>query len=84
MNTFKEKVEARGVRFEGNTLFLELIDGRQVSLPMDRIKWLDWLLTATLDQRAKWSILPHGYGLYWEELDDGFGVEDALSVAALA
>ncbi len=79
----KEKVEARGIHFAGNILVLELSDGRQLSLPMDKIKWLDWLLRARPEQRAKWTILPRGYGVYWEELDDGFEVEHALSTAAL-
>ncbi len=81
----KEKIEvkAQGVRFIAGLLILELSDGRHISLPMQKIKWLAWLFKATPEQRGKWSILPHGYGVYWEELDDGFEVEHALSTAEL-
>lgn len=79
----KEKVEALAIHFDGDILGLELSDGRQVLLPMRKIKWLDWLLKATPEQRAKWTILPYGYGVYWEELDDGFEVQHALSIATL-
>ncbi|MBI3913849.1 MAG: DUF2442 domain-containing protein [Chloroflexi bacterium] len=79
----KIEVKAQRVRFVGDLLILELSDGRNISLPMEKIKWLAWLLKATPEQRGKWSILPHGYGVYWEELDDGFEVEHALSTAEL-
>ncbi len=74
------QVEAKGVRFEGDVLVLELSDGRELSLPLNKVKWLDWLAQATPEQKARWTILPHGYGVYWVELDDGFEVEHALSL----
>lgn len=76
-------VQAVSVEFHENMLVLKLDDGRQVWLPMDKIKWLDWLARATPEQRAKWEILPQGYGVYWEELDDGFEVAHALSLKEL-
>ena len=78
------QVKAQSVRFAGDNLILELSDSRQIWLPMDKVKWLDWLFKATLEQRNEWSILPHGYGVYWETLDDGFEVEHALSEISLA
>jgi hypothetical protein len=53
-------------------------------LPMDKIHWLGWLASATPEQRAKWQILPHGFGVYWDQLDDGFEVEHALALTQLA
>ncbi len=76
----KVQVQAKDVRFEGDVLFLHLSDGREISLPMHKIKWLKWLLKATPAERAKWTILPQGFGVYWEEFDDGFEVEHALSL----
>lgn len=79
----KELVQARGVRFMGDILVLELSDGREVSLPMTKIQWLDWLAKATPEQRVKWRIQPQGFAVYWEDLDDGFEVEHALSLQPL-
>ncbi len=77
-NDFPE-VEIRTVRFEGDMLFIELSDERQLGLPFRRIKWLDWLAQATPQQRMRWTLEPHGYAVWWDELDDGFELVHALS-----
>ena len=41
------EAEIRTLRFEGDMLFVELSDERQVGLPFRRIKWLQWLAQAT-------------------------------------
>lgn len=83
-NDVAELVTATGVEFEGNMLHVSLSDGRRVSLPLDTISWLSWLATTTPEQRASWSIEPGGYGVYWEELDDGFEVVHLLNVQSLS
>ena len=45
-----------------------------MSLPLDRIEWLQWLARATPEKRANWSPEPGGYAVYWEDLDDGIEV----------
>jgi hypothetical protein len=75
----QEEVEARSVRFEGEMLFIELSDGRQLGLPYTKITWLDWLAQATVEQRLNWSIEPYGYAIWWDDLDDGIEVVHALS-----
>ena len=79
----KEEVGACGVRFEDAMLFIDLSDGRQIGLPFQKIKWLNWLAQATPEQRAKWAIEPRGYAIWWEELDDGIEVVHALSLTPL-
>lgn len=74
-----ERVAAVGVQFEGNMLVVTLSDGREVCLPMDRIPWLRWLAEATPEQRAKWSLEPNGFAIYWDELDDGIEVTHLLA-----
>ncbi len=69
-----ELVTVTNVQFEENGLHVYLSDGRQVSLPMEGMSWLDWLASATPEQRADWSIEPGGYATYWEALDDGIEV----------
>ena len=77
------QVQATAVRFFQDMLVLELSDGRQIWLPLAKIHWLRWLAQATPEQRNRWEILPQGFGVYWQELDDGFEVEHALSLAPL-
>jgi hypothetical protein len=79
-----EQVAATDVRFKGNILYVSLSDGREVSLPLDRIEWLEWLAKAPTEQREKWSLEPGGYAIYWEGLDDGIEVCHLLAVEPLA
>lgn len=79
-----EQVAATNVRFEKDVLYILLSDGREVSLPIDRVEWLAWLANATKEQREKWSLEPGGYAIYWEELDDGIEVGHILAMEPLA
>ncbi len=78
-----EQVAATNVRFEENILYVSLSDGREMSLPIDRIEWLEWLAKATPEQKANWSLEPGGYAIYWEDLDDGIEVYHILGMEPL-
>jgi len=82
-NNIDTQVQAKGLRFEGHVLYILLSDGREVSLPIDQMNWLKWLDKATPEQRAKWSIEPGGFAVYWEELDDGIEIQHLLSMQPL-
>jgi hypothetical protein len=73
------QVQAEKVRFEANILCIFLSDGREISLPIDQMDWLKWLAKAAPEQRAKWTIEPGGFAVYWDELDDGIEIEHLLS-----
>ena len=77
------QVQAKKLRFEDNLLFILLSDGREISLPIDRMEWLQWLTKATPEQRARWIIEPGGFAIYWEDLDDGIEIEHVLSMQPL-
>jgi len=79
-----EQVAATKVRFEQNILYIALSDGREISLPIDRIDWLDWLNKATPEQRTNWSLEPGGFAIYWEDLDDGLEICHVLGMEPLA
>ena len=79
-----EQVAATDVYFKGNILYIRLSDGREVSLPLDRIEWLEWLVKAPTEQRENWSLEPGGYAIYWEDLDDGLEVCHLLAMEPLA
>jgi hypothetical protein len=78
------QVQAKSVRFEANTLHILLTDGREISLPVDQMEWLGWLAKAPEEDRAKWTIEPGGFAIYWEGLDDGIEIEHLLSLQPLA
>jgi len=81
--SIETQVEAKDLRFESNTLRILLSDGREIILPLDQMDWLKWLAKATPEQRAKWTIEPGGFAVYWEDLDDGFEIEHILSLQPL-
>ncbi|MGH9785510.1 MAG: DUF2442 domain-containing protein [Terriglobia bacterium] len=82
-NNITEQVAATGVRFDGNILYVALSDGRELSVPLKRVPWLRWLMKASPEQRAKWSLEPGGFAIYWEELDDGIEVCRLLGMQPL-
>jgi Protein of unknown function (DUF2442) len=84
VSNITSEASAKNLRFDGDVLFVELSDGREVKLPMDKISWLSWLYKASTEQREKWSLEPGGYAIYWEELDDGVEVTHLLSVEHLS
>ena len=75
-----KEVGAKGVRFVDEMLVIELDDDRELSLPFTKIKELEWLVTATPEQKAHWQIEPYGYAIWWPEFDDGIEVVHALSL----
>ena len=79
-----EAVSAEAVRFAGEWLIVELSDGRQLSVPYKKIAWLRWLAEATPRQRARWSLEPGGYAIYWDDLDDGAEICHLLGMESLA
>ncbi len=83
-NNITQQVTATGVRFTENVLQVSLSDGREISVPINRVEWLDWLVKATPKQRAKWSLEPGGFAIYWEELDDGIEICHLLEMQPLA
>ncbi len=74
-------VAATGVRFAGAMLYVALSDGREIGVPLSRFPWL---ARATTKQRARWSIEPHGYAVWWDALDDGIEVSHLLDARAMA
>lgn len=78
-NNSNADAEAVDVRFTKNMLVLVLNDEREIALPLKKIKWLKWLSDATPRQRANWQIEPHGYAVWWNDLDDGIEVAHALN-----
>lgn len=83
-NYLVEQVAAIDVSFDGNVLQVTLNDGRIISLPMEQMPWLQWLVQAPPEKRANWSIEPSGFAIFWDDLDDGLEIEHLLALDKLA
>ncbi len=68
-----ERVEA--VYFTRNSLVVDLVDGRTISVPLT---WYPKLLKASLKQRSNWMICGGGYGIHWPEIDEDLSTEGLL------
>jgi len=64
----------KSVRFDENSLWVELSDGRVIAVPL---AWFPRLLNATPEQRAKVEISP--MGLHWDELDEDVSINGLLA-----
>lgn len=62
------------MRFDENSLWVELSDGRVIAVPL---AWFPRLMRATPEQRAKVEISP--MGLHWDELDEDVSVSGLLA-----
>ena len=65
---------AKEVRCDEHLMHVFLLDGRQISVPLD---WFPTLRTATGKQRKRWRLIGNGVGIHWPDLDED------ISLAAL-
>ncbi|HRY26145.1 MAG: DUF2442 domain-containing protein [Geminicoccaceae bacterium] len=65
----------RDVRFDDNTLSVDLMDGRTITVPL---AWYPKLLDASAADRANWEVAGGGYGLHWPALDEDLSTEGLL------
>jgi len=65
----------KDVCFTENTMSVDLMDGRSITVPL---VWYPRLLNATLEQLAQWEICGGGYGIHWETLDEDLSTEGML------
>ena len=68
-------IRVRDARIEGESLVVDLMDGRTISVPL---AWYPRLLAATPEQRRRWEIAGGGYGIYWPDIDEDLCTEGLL------
>ena len=68
-----------GVRFDDDTLSVDLADGRTITAPL---AWYPRLLDATPAQRENWRICGGGFGIHWPDLDEDLSTQGLLAGAA--
>lgn len=66
--------EPLAVRFDADSFWVELDDGRTLGVPF---AWFPRLLHATMEQRAQVEL--SRAGLHWEELDEDISIAGLLA-----
>ena len=68
-----EKVQ--DVRVTDDTLTVDLLDGRTISVPL---AWYPRLLHATAPQRTNWRVAGGGFGIHWPDIDEDLSTAGLL------
>jgi hypothetical protein len=63
------------VRFDDDTMSVDLADGRTITVPL---AWYPRLLEGTPAQRAKWQVCGGGFGIHWPEIDEDLSTQGLL------
>ncbi|MCR4377281.1 MAG: DUF2442 domain-containing protein [Rhodospirillales bacterium] len=67
-------ISPKALRFDENSMWVELDDGRVVGVPL---AWFPRLLHATPEQRENYELSRRG--MHWEALDEDISVEGILA-----
>jgi hypothetical protein len=70
------QVLAQDVRVTKDTLIVDLVDGRTLSVP---VSWYPRLAHGTPAEQAEWQLIGRGHGIHWPRLDEDIAVEDLLA-----
>ena len=65
----------KDVRFTNDTMSVDLMDGRTITVPL---AWYPRLLHASLAQLSNWEVCGGGYGIHWPDLDEDLSTEGLL------
>lgn len=75
MTTLALEARAAKIWFDDESMWLQLADGRQLSVPL---AYFPRLLNATPQQRMKFELSGGGTGIHWDELDEDISVAGLL------
>jgi len=78
MSTLVAKISealASDVWFDADLLHIRLLDGRELSVPLE---WFPKLRNAAGKQRDKWRLIGRGIGIHWDELDEDISIPALL------
>ena len=79
MNTLPNKrinALASKVRFTDDMLYILLMDGREIGVPL---LWFPKLRQANKEQLENWRLIGKGVGIHWEDLDEDLSVSALLN-----
>jgi hypothetical protein len=63
------------VRCDDDSLTVDLMDGRTISVPL---AWYPRLAGATAADRRNWEVAGGGYGIHWPDVDEDLSTEGLL------
>jgi hypothetical protein len=69
------KAQAKSIRFDEDTMWVDLEDGRHLGVPL---AYFPRLLNARPEQREAFDLSGGGTGIHWDELDEDISVEGLL------
>lgn len=72
----EQVARARGVQVTASELRVDLIDGRQITVPLS---WFPRLEAASAEARANWELLAEGEGIHWPDADEDLSVAGLLA-----
>jgi hypothetical protein len=75
MSTLTIEASATKVWFDEYNMWVNLSDGRQLSIPLE---YFPRLLKATPSQRENYILSGNGTGIHWEEIDEDISVQGLL------
>jgi hypothetical protein len=67
---------AQKVAVSDDTLLVDLVDGRTVSVPL---AWYPRLSHGSISERENWRLIGRGEGIHWPDLDEDISVESLLA-----
>lgn len=70
------EARAQQVSVTEDTLIVNLVDGRTISVP---VTWYPRLADGTQAERANWRFIGDGEGIHWPDLDEDISVEGLLA-----
>jgi len=78
MSTLVAKISeamASDVWFDSDMMHVRLLDGREISMPLERFPKLR---DATDEERKRWRLIGKGVRIHWEELDEDISITALL------
>lgn len=66
---------AQRVAITGDTITVDLADGRTISAPL---AWFPRLLSGTSDELSDWRLVGQGQSIHWPALDEDISVENLI------
>ena len=75
MSSLTADVKANNVVVTGDSLTVELNDGRSISAPL---AWYPRLLHGTPDERKNWRLIGDAEGIHWPDLDEDISIQNLL------
>lgn len=75
MSTLTFEARASGVWFDTDNMWLNLSDGRQLSVPL---VYFPRLLKATQKHREGYELSGGGTGIHWDKIDEDISVPNLL------